>query len=193
MSDPTIIVVQIVPVIQPIRRTQPPQWHRNNPIDAELLMRLQTRRHAREAHQRAREAQAADIVDALAARLQVPRIQESNASQRASAQRDGQVPRWRDDGNLAQKASEEVRGEHITREMHEVDVRKRRCHERPPRAVAHHVGVVAGHGAHEFDPGPVEAGVCLCFGVHAVPEDADVEAHEGVEDARVGGRVGEVG
>lgn len=192
MSNPTIILVQIIPIIQPIRRTQPPQRHGDDTIDLELSMGRQTRRHAREAHQRAREAQSARIVDALASRGQVALIQESDRSQGARAQRDGQVPCGRDDGHVAQEAAEEVCGQHVAGEVHEVDVREGGCHDGPPGAVAHHVGVVAGHIAHEFDKGALEAGLGLSLGVGAVPEDADVEAHEAVEDALVGGGVGDV-
>lgn len=94
---------------------------------------------------------------------------------------------------MAQEPAEEIRSQHIAREMEEIDVRKGASYSRPPRAVAHHVGVVACHGAHELSPGAWVSRLRLCFGVHSVAKDADVEAHEGVEDTLVGGGVGFVG
>lgn len=74
--------------------------------------------------------------------------------------------------------------------MEQVEVRKRAGEQCVVGVVVQHVGQVAGHVAHEVYVGALEALPGLRFGVDAVAEDGDVDAHERVDCVEVGGGLG---
>jgi hypothetical protein len=189
MPDTTIVVVQIVPIIETIPSHYTPQRHGNDAIEHHFTRRRHTSGYTNDAHQRTREAQTPHVIVSSAARHQVTLIQKAQGARNSRANRNSQEAEGRNDGCVAEHFAEKVRGKHVSGQMPQIKMRKGTGEHLSPGASFEHFSEVAGHGTHKGYPGLGVPGLGLGFGVRGGGEDDDVDAHERVEDGLVSGDI----